>query len=223
MSSGGRWSSDNELHRVLQQTHLWSPPTRKLPSHRAHIVTNRRHLFGAGDSRDMELPRRAVLGGGISVFAGCSLPTESDDGTSTTVPTPGEPVRGRADPVSVTCESVDTDTAGARTSVTATQHSVPSDCMSTASERVDTAVQSRLDSDDSALSIGWSTPGERQIFVRLVTVLNRDREVVSEPSVSVEAVADVTPRAVTATFSVEGEPRTRTIPVRVREFVIKQD
>jgi len=178
----------------------------------------------------MDLSRRAVLCGagvGFSALAGCSLQSGPGEGTSTPLPTPSDPVQGQAKPVSAVCtDDTITTAAATATPITDTETPLPawdtSACVSAGSERINEEVRAGLDGAMNGISTVHGFE-DRTFTVRLLTMLNRDGEVISEPSVTVETVADVTPRTAEITYVYGEGSYERIVPVWVREMVIQEN
>lgn len=97
------------------------------------------------------------------------------------------------------------------------------ECASAAAKRVNEVMAQRLGGDADGISAGITAEdGERVVFVAHQTLLNRDGEVISEPSVSYERVERVAPERVEVTLSFAGRTRECTVAVTTREETIQQ-
>lgn len=96
---------------------------------------------------------------------------------------------------------------------------------SVAAEHVRSLLEKRVP-DAETLTVAMSNRGEQdglRLSVSLTTHLDRDGEVLSEPSVSRSEVVESTPRSATATVYFAGRTHTETYPVYVREATIQNE
>lgn len=178
----------------------------------------------------MKLSRRHVLQGagvGVAALSGCSLQSGPSGGGSGATTVEG-PVRGDADPVAVECEEGDSEPAATESSTVddgADRRSTPDpwwaadECLSAGSQRVRTAVTSRLDADDSGISVWYLDGNDPVVAVHLETIRDRSETVVETPAVEFDALVAVTPRTVELTATVDDEQQTVASPVWVRSVV----
>lgn len=98
------------------------------------------------------------------------------------------------------------------------------ECVSAGSRRVHEAMTDRLDGEAEGVSAGMGREdGEMVVRVAHETILDRDGDVVSEPSVPYERVEAVAPERVEATVTLAGRSHSCTVSVTTREMEIRQE
>jgi len=197
--------------------------------------------------------RRFLGAAGLLAVAGClsapSAPSDrttgepADAGPTTERGTTAEPVRGDAPEVSVE-RTVDEDDyryvaandtvryPAAKSGDTVVQYGYEPfadwarvEGASAAADRVSSLLAERLP-DAETLSVMTSTRGEQdglRLTVALTTHLDRDGDVLSEPSVRRSEVVRAAPHSATATVHFAGRTHTETYPVCVAERTIQNE
>ncbi|SEO71950.1 hypothetical protein SAMN04487948_104351 [Halogranum amylolyticum] len=100
------------------------------------------------------------------------------------------------------------------------------ECRFVASRAAKETVIDRLDSDENGLGAGVSSavPGYEDELVATINLqwtLDRDGTVVAEPTVTLDRVVAATPKTVEATVSLAEREHTCTVPIVVREAVMR--
>ena len=99
------------------------------------------------------------------------------------------------------------------------------ECLSIGAKAVYGALGERLDGGTKGLSVGFGRvegQSESRIHVSVETLLDREGDVISEPSVEFEEIVAATPRTVEVTFSFAGKERSCTEPAFVNERTIQE-
>lgn len=97
-------------------------------------------------------------------------------------------------------------------------------CAAVGADVVLPTIRDRSDGEVTGVATGVSgTLVGTVVTVRVGATYDLDGNVVSEPSVSVEEVIDVTPRTVRATITLDGREHTRPVPVFVEEGDVSED
>jgi hypothetical protein len=173
--------------------------------------------------------------------------------TSERDPNTSEPVRGGAEPITVDRTVTDDDleyledehavryVAGWRhTNRTEIERGAPperepvyettpfedwarTECASVGADAVATRIEGSVEGDPR-VGVGITRENEETaVIVNQTTTLNRDGEVVSEPSVPFERIVAATPRAVDATVRLAGQESSRTVPVWVEKQTVRYE
>lgn len=99
---------------------------------------------------------------------------------------------------------------------------------SAAADRAKGSAVDRLDAAEDAVSAWTGVPPDGAptdpvvTTLRIATVENRDGEVIHTPSVTLPDLVEVTPRAVDATVTLDGDSYSRTVPAYAEYVVIQQ-
>ncbi|WP_135852866.1 hypothetical protein [Halorussus salinus] len=97
------------------------------------------------------------------------------------------------------------------------------ECASAAARRVGEAIDERLGGPHDGVATGVTTEeGERTVLVEHQTLVDRDGEVVSEPSVSYRRVRRVAPERAVVEVTFAGHTRECEVPVTTRQATIRQ-
>lgn len=100
---------------------------------------------------------------------------------------------------------------------------VETECASTGAERVGEAMAERLGGNDEGISTGVTMEdGEKSALVEHQTRLDREGDLISEPSVSYRRVKRVAPERVVVELTFAGRTRTCEVPVTTRQSTIRQ-
>jgi hypothetical protein len=97
------------------------------------------------------------------------------------------------------------------------------ECASAAARRVGEAIDERLGGPHDGVTTGVTTEeSERTVLVEHQTLVDRDGEVVSEPSVSYRRVRRVAPERAIVEVTFAGQTRECEVPVTTRQATIRQ-
>ena len=98
------------------------------------------------------------------------------------------------------------------------------ECASVAAARVTDVIRERVEGDAESISSAVTTEeGTPIVVVQYRTLLNRDGEVISEPTVPYERVKRVAPRKVAVSLTFEGRKHHCVVQVKTRRIEVRQE